>query len=885
MRPSPPRAASLLLELLLPRGIQGDSIRGDLLEEFHTRAATRGAASARSRYWRDAVPLMCRYGLRRVAARNRASRQSRIIMDTLLQDARYAIRMMLKAPGFTVAVLLTLTLGIGASTGMFSVVNAILLRPLPYRAPDQLVYVSELANGERSSVAWPNFVDWRQRTRTIHDIAVYGSNASTMTGGDKPRRLNGRRVTWNFFRVLGVSPHLGRLFTEPDDHPAAAPTVVVSHALWQQRLGADRSIVGRSITLNERAHRVVGVLPPGFEFMRPDDVFVPIGLSLTKDSPMLDRGNHMSLYAVGRLAPGADAAAADREIQEIAAQLSREYPGTNASSNARVQPLWMRVVQDVRPTLVVLMIAVGLLLLIACVNVANLIAARAATRQHELAVRAALGGGRWRLVRQMLVETVLLSLAGGLLGVAAAYVFLDTLVAYAPEGIPRIADVQIDGTALMFAAASAAACALVFGALPAIQASGARGEQLMVRAARTRGGPAAYRTRRAFIVVEMALALVLLAGAGLMGRTIASLAAVKPGFDPNNVLAVRLMLTGERWRPFERRIAFYDQLVERVRALPGVSGAALTLSLPIEGSNWGSIFIVADKPVPARADLPASEFVPVSPEYFSTMRMRILRGRNFSANERPATEGAVAIVNETFAKRIWPGEDPIGKRLKQGWPEQKEPWREVVGIVNDVKLQGVDQETPMQVYLPIAHAPTASAALVLRTAVPPDTLVPQVESIVQNLDKDLPLFQVNTMEDLMRAAVARQKIMLVILGAFSVVALVLAVVGLYGVVAFSVTERTQEVGVRMALGARPGDILRLFVGHGFRTAAVGLAIGIAVAFVVSRWLEAVLFGVEPGDPATLAAVAALLLGCALLACAIPALRAARIDPQTALRTE
>jgi putative ABC transport system permease protein len=531
--------------------------------------------------------------------------------------------------------------------------------------------------------------------------------------------------------------------------------------------------------------------------------------------------------------------------------------------------------------------AVGFLLLLACVNVANLLVARGAARQHELAIRSALGGSRWRIVKQLLVESTVLSLAGGLLSLAVAAWLVQTLIALAPEGIPRIDGVRLNRASLLFAFGASAICGLIFGAFPALQASGGRGLQLLGSAGRASGSVSRRRTRRLLMVVETALALILLAGCGLMARTMISLNAVDPGFRPDHLLTARVVLSGPHWNDPERRIAFFEALLSRVGAVPGVSRAGLTLSLPIEGSNWGSVFTVRDKPVPARADLPSSAFVPVSAGYFETMGVTLRAGRTFDARDS-AKAARVTIVNEAFARRMWPGEDPVGKQVKQGWPEDSgpgNPWREVVGVVGDVKLDGVDQDTPMQAFLPLAQAPSRSVAIVARTAGEPDALTRPVEAAVQDIEKELPVTRVMPMTRLMRDAVARQRLSTVILAVFAVVAIVLAAVGLYGVVAHSVTERTREIGVRMALGAEQSSVLRLFVVHGLATAAVGTIAGLAGAAALSRWLEDLLFGVQPTDPATFAAVAGLLLLVSVAACYLPARRAARVDPLVALRSE
>ena len=563
--------------------------------------------------------------------------------------------------------------------------------------------------------------------------------------------------------------------------------------------------------------------------------------------------------------------------------LEREYPNTNTGVSVRAERLADRLVTDIRLTLLVLFGAVGFLLLIACVNVANLLVARGAARQHELAVRAALGGSRRRLVSQMLVESTLVSIAGGALGVGAGAWLLRALVAVAPEGTPRIADVRLDAAALAFAFAAAAICGLVFGALPAFQASGDAGQQVLVRGRAAGFASRSHRLRRGLMVVETALALVLLTGAGLMMRTLHELTQVETGFRSDHLVTTRFSLAGEQWtRP--KRVAFYNELQSRLRAVPGISDAAFTYSLPIDGSNWNSIFIVGDKPVPPRSQLPSAAFTPVSAGFFETMGMRLIRGRFFDGTDS-ATAPKVTVINESLAKRLWPGEDAVGKRLKQGWPETPNEWREVVGVVADVKLNGVAAETPMQAYLPLPQEPPESMAIVARTQGDPAAAGPAIEAAMQQLNKDLPLFQIRTMDDVLGTSLARQRMSMLVFVIFALVALTLASIGLYGVVAHGVTERMHEIGVRIALGAEQWHVVGMIVRQGLSMALVGTAIGVAGAIALSRWIQSLLFGVTATDPATLAAVVTVLLAVAVVACSVPAWRATRVDPTSALRAE
>jgi putative ABC transport system permease protein len=856
------------------------ALLGDLFEEFHEHRSAL-------RFVHDAMSIVLHNSVRSFSGQRqpRAQRKGGS-MESLAFDVKFAIRSLRKRPGLAVVVLAMLALGIGASTAIFSVVEGILIRPLPFREPDRLVALNELDGADRMSFAWPNFVDARARAQSFESLACHQPGAFNVMGVGPARRVNGRLVCASFFDVLGVRMQAGRDFTQADDVAGATPVAIVSDRFWRQELGADPQIVGRALRTAATTFTIVGVLPEWFRFPRPEDLYVPIGAGITPGSGMLDRGNHFGLNGLGRLEPGTSVSQADAEMKLIAEDLKRAYPNTNARSSMQVVPLKDRMVDQVRGTLQTLMGAVGFLLLLACVNVANLFVARGAARQHELAIRTALGGSRLRVVRQLLVETMLLALGGALLGVVVAYWLLELLIGMAPEGIPRIEDVGLNGTSLIFALGAALLCGLAFGAFPALQASSASSTQSLTRSSATLT-PAPRRTRRALMIVEVALALVLLTGCGLMARTMLRLTAVDPGFDPKQLLTARIVLAGKAGDTPERRIAFHEQLLDAVKRLPGVTSAALTLSLPIEGSNWGSVFIVRDKPVPPRAELPASAFVPVSANYFETMGISLRSGRSFTAADTRESR-RVTIVNETFARRMWPGENPLGKFVKQGWPETPEetaPWKEVVGVAADVKLEGVDQDTPMQAFLPLTQEPSRGVALVARTSVPPESLSKPVETVVQSLEKDLPVTRVVSMENLMRTSIARQMLSTVILAVFAGVAILLAGVGLYGVISHSVTERTREIGVRLALGCERGRVVRLFVLQGLAIAALGTIVGLAGAYYLSQWLVTMLFQVQPTDPATYVAVMILLLAVAAAACYFPARRASRVDPLIALRTD
>ena len=873
----PPRLARWFLDRRVPDDDRGRAIRGDLLEEFRRDDNPRRAARS---YWRHALSVAVRL---RHARQRDPIQEPRSMVESILYDVKYAIRSYAKAPAFTLAVVATLALGIGASTAIFSLVDGILLEPLPLPEPDRLVYINETGhNGTFISTAWPNYLDWRVRQHSFESIGLSREEPLTLTGFDQARRVRARRVSGNFFQTLHLAPVFGRALTDEDDRANAPGVVLVSDGFWRSTLGADPAAVGRMLRLDQTPYTIAGVLPPGFQYLRTYDVFVSIG-PVAATPNLADRGNHNGFYAVGRLRTGVTAAAADREMRAISADLAREHPATNTSVNATALPLRDRVVADIRPTLLALFGAVGFLLLIACVNVANLLIARGAARGHEIGVRIALGGGRFRLIRQFLVESTLLSAAGGVIGIAAGALLLQALVAAAPEGTPRIADVALNRAALVFALGAAAVCGIVFGAFPAVQLSGAVGQHLLVRGRAAGFSAGSHRLRRGLIVVESALALILLGGAGLMIRTVDELMRLDPGFRPDHVVTTQFTLSGTQWTG-DRLRAFYDDVVEHVRVIPGVEHAALAFALPIDGSQWNAIFIAGDKPVPERAHLPAAAFTPVSPGFFETLGLRLVRGRSFTEGDKGRSQ-LVVVVNETLARRIWPGENAVGKRLKQGWPESNTPWREVIGVVADTKFNGLIAETPMQAFLPLAQETMRTLAIAARTSVDPGSIAPAIESVVHQIDKDLPLYQTRTMDAVLTASIARQRLSRIVFVTFAGVALVLAGVGLYGVVAHGVTERTHEIGVRMALGAQQRSVVGLVVQQGLSMTLIGSAIGVAGDVALSRWIQGLLFGVTATDPATFAIVVAVLLVVGAAACLVPAWSAARVDPIRALRTE
>jgi len=573
-------------------------------------------------------------------------------MNTFWQDLRYGARMLLKQPTFTVVAVLTLALGIGANTAIFSVVEALLLRPLPYREPDRLVLLAEKSReGTRLNAAYPNFADWRVRAQSFEGMASTRSQAMNLTGVERPLRLRGRMMNWNFLQLLGVGPQLGRLFAEADDRYGAPRTALLSHGLWQERYGGDAHVIGQTMLLDDKAYTVIGVLPPGFEYFRAADVYVPISLFLQPNSGLADRGSSFGLYAVARLKPGVTLQQANSEMATLGAQLAQEYPAINGAKSAMAERLQDVMSEDVRPSLWILLGAVGFILLIACINVANLLLVRAAERQKEMAVRLALGAPAWRIVRQLLSESLLVAGLGGAVGLLAGGWMLDGLLALAPEDLPQLGRVGLDRTVLLFTLGVAATTSVLCGLVPALHAAKADLRTALKAGGRAPAGSAREGVRKALLVAEVSLALVLLSGAGLLVRSMYNLTHVELGFNADHLLTMRLNLSGEKYNPQTGRIAFSDECLARVGALPGVRAAALTNSLPIDGSYWASFFIAADKPVPTRADLPSSDYVLVSANYFETMGIRLVKGRLFNPSDT-AESAPVVVINETMARRI-----------------------------------------------------------------------------------------------------------------------------------------------------------------------------------------------------------------------------------------
>jgi len=818
-----------------------------------------------------------------------------MLTDTY-RDLKYASRTLRKHPGFAAVVVITLALGIGANTAIFSFVDAVILNPLPFPESDRLVVISQTNNeGNEVSVSLLNFQDWQARSRSFDEFGGVRFTTFNLTGIDTPQHLAAQEVTLNYFSILGVQPQVGRIFSPEEDKFGAARTALISDSLWRTAFGADPNIVGRSIKLDSDTVTVIGVMPPRFELFTKPDLLTPLSGSLDPNSPWFDRGNHMGLYALGKLRKGISVSQAETEMRQIAAQLEKEYPAVNSGHGVLTQSLKTSVVHDVRSTLLVLMGAVGFVLLIACVNVANLSLARSLVRQQEMGIRMALGAGRGRLIRQSLSESLLLSILGGLAGVLVARLLLSALISLAPPNLPRLTDVQLSGRVLIFTAAVTLLTSVLFGLLPAL--SSTRIAAAFSEGGRTStSGPIRRRLFDSLLVAEIAFALIVLTGAGLMTRTMYKIANVDPGFRTDHLLTMRMDIYGPQYRNNLPHIeAFQKAALTNIKALPGVESAAFTLSLPIAGSQWGSVFIVGDQPVRDRSQIPIAAFNPVSPEYFQTMGIRLLQGRSFTEADGPQSP-QVAIINETMARRFWPNENPIGKRVRQGWPEWTTPFCEVIGVVADVKLNGVIETTPLHVYLPLAQNGNASVYLAVRTRPEPQTLAASVQSAVHSMDSQIPIYQVRTMDERLKGAVVSQRAAMILLSAFALLAMLLAAVGIYGVISWSVVQRTRELGLRMALGALPREVMWLVLRRSMLLVLAGVMLGLLGAFAVSRLLGAalteggpgntpLLFGVQAVDPLTFVVAPILLALVAFIACCLPAWRVTKINPLVALRYE
>jgi putative ABC transport system permease protein len=814
-------------------------------------------------------------------------------VNQLFQDVRHGVRGFVKTPGFAAVAVATLALGIGANTAIFSVVNAVLIRPLPYPSSERLITVWNKypkMGLSRASISGPDFVDRSQSSRVFERFGVFTDASLNLTGDGNPERIRGIRASAGLFQVLGIQPALGRTFLPEEDRPGAEPVVLVSHGLFERRFGGDRAWVGRPILLNGKSHTLVGVMPDGFAYPSPQtEMWVPLALSADQVNPS-QRGNEY-LAAVARLKPGVTPEAAQAEMDRITGKILRESPPSmreyleGAGWGCVLVPLKESVIGDSGKALLVLLGAVGFVLLVACANVSGLQLARAATRQREIAIRTALGAGRWRLIRQLLTESLMLCAVGGILGVLVAAWGVDLLIRMQPANLPRLEEVSLDSRVLLFSAALSILAAMLSGLAPALRLSRTSPNEALKEGGRSAtGGLKHLRVQRLMVVSQVALALVLLVGAGLMLRSFESLLRVDAGFDPKNVLTAYVSLPPSRYPDPETMRAFFDRLLEKLEAPPGVKSVATSSLVPLVEGNWTASFF-AEGQEPGRGEAsPLASMRLVSPGSFRTLGIPLLQGRDFTDHDDPKSPGVV-VVDAGAARRLWPGENPLGKRITFSDSAEGAAWLSVVGVAGDIKDAALDREPMIHVYRPYAQQAIPGMFVTLRTESNPAGILPAFKQELRLLDPDQPLYAVRTMQSYVQDSLAQPRLRFILIALFASVALLLSALGVYAVISHSVGQRIQEIGIRMALGARRGDVVRLILGQGLPLVLLGACIGFIAALGLTRVLESLLYGVTAHDPATFAAVSALLVLVALAACYLPARRAARVDPLTALRIE
>lgn len=806
-------------------------------------------------------------------------------MQSLWQDLRYGLRLMFKRPGFTAIVLVVLALGIGANTAIFSVVNSVLLRPLSYPDSERILTIWEDHTRREGPVReWtspPGFQDWQAQTGIFEHVAAVNSWGPTLTESDEPEMLRGASVSHGAFSVVGVKPILGRDFTAEEDQTGAGKVVVLSHGLWQRRFSSDQAIVGKAIRLSGESFTVIGVMPAGFQLpiINNAEIFRTIAPTFTAGC---QRGC-ATLRVIGRLRPDVTFDRAKVEMAALAGRLEQQFPEDNKNVGVTLVPLQEFMVGDIRPAMLALLLAVGFVLLIACANVANLMLAKAATREREIAIRAAMGAGRWQIIRQLLSESLLLALLGGGLGLLLAYWMVDLLKSISPDGTPRMDEVEIDGRALLFSLGVSMLTGLLCGLVPALQASKTDLNQALREAGA--GGKASAgggKVRSALVVAEIATALTLLVGAGLLMRSFVVLQSVDPGFSPVNVLTARIGLPQSAYPKREQISLFYDQLHERLKALPGVQSVSFSSSAPMTGVNTDTSFIVEGRPAPPPDQRPTAWFSVVSHDYFRTLSIRLREGRTFDDRESQNSPGTV-VISEAMARRYWPGETAVGKRI--GFGGDQVQWAEIAGVVSDVHHFGLSTDARPTFYFSSRQRPRNFMTVVLRSNGDPQRYVASIRGEVRALDQNLATSSEQTMERIISDSIAVPRLVMLLFGSFAAVAMLLAALGIYGVIAYSVTQRTHEIGIRVALGAQARDVLKLVVGQGMKLTILGVLFGLAASFALTRLMTDLLFGINPGDPLTFAGIALLLSLVALLACYLPARRAMKVDPMIALRYE
>ncbi|HEX2458348.1 MAG TPA: ABC transporter permease [Vicinamibacterales bacterium] len=794
----------------------------------------------------------------------------------VLRDMRYAVRQLIASPAFTVVAILTLALGIGATTAIFSVVNGVLLRPLPFPNPDSLVLVYEVVpQYGRFSVAPANFLDWRRQNTVFQRIATFNNSSATFTEGGNAERITSAAVSWDLFELLEVTPALGRGFREDEDAPGKNSVIVLSYGMWQRRFGGDPNVLGRSITLSGVPVTIVGVMPQGFYFpTRAIEFWQPIALNPAKAT----RGGHF-LGVVARAKPGISVERAGAEMKTIAERLAREYPENSANESAGVVLLHEQVVGRIRPALLTLLGAVAVVILIACANVANLLLVRASVRGKEIAIRAALGAGKRRLVSQMISESLVLSIAGGALGLLLAYLVLQPIKTLSAGSIPRVDDVSVDPPVLLFALTISLVTGVLFGLAPAWHALRTGLVELLKEGGRSSSASGGRWVRGGLLIVEVALSIVLLVGAALLLRSFSRLTHVDPGFRVDRVLAFRIALPEATYPQDHNRIAFFDRLLSDLEALPDVTAAGIVQNMPLRG-DYVLSFEIQGRPKPKPGDELSANYRSVSPDYFRALGIPLLRGRMFTGQDTDKSP-MVAIVDDTFVRRHFPNENPIGRGLDIG--NGSDGFYEIVGVVGNVRYNGLDEKATATMYVPSHQDVFSTVWVAVQTTGDPAHVAASARQVVRNIDQALPAFMMSPLADVVADSVAQQRFSMLLLGLFAGIAVFLAAVGLYGVVGYTVSQRTQEIGVRIAMGAQRGQVLGLVVGGGMKLAVAGVLIGVAGALLLSRLIEKMLFEITPLDATSYLSTSVLLLAIAAVACYIPARRAMRVDPIVALR--
>jgi putative ABC transport system permease protein len=801
---------------------------------------------------------------------------------TVINDIKYGFRQLRKSPGFTVVAVLSLAFGIGANSAIFSIVDAVLLQPLPFPDSQRLVWFREtdLSHGEpEMAVSLPTFLDWRSQQRSFEDLVAYSDEEFVLTGGGEPERVPAAAVSAGFFPLLHAQLLLGRSFTSDEDRIGARHVIIISHSLWQRRFGNDPLIVGKAITLDGASYEIIGVAPPGFDMPSKVDLWVTLLPKMAEGLTL--RGVHI-LSVIGRLKSGITLDQAETEMNIITDRIAQN-DSSYADFGVRLTSLHRHLTGDVRPALLILLVAVGMVLMIACANVANLLLARGATRGHEITIRLAIGASRGRLVRQLLTESIILAAIGGAVGLLLAIWGTNIFLTLSQVKLPRLSEVELNYRIVMVTALIAIVTGLVFGLAPSLRAARAdlavAFQETSVRVTESR-----YRhwLGQVLVTSEVGMTLVLLVGAGLLINSLVRLLRVNPGFRPEKVVAFRLALPTAKYSTPHQQATFFQQLIERVQTLPGVRSVGATRNLPMSGQSMTSPLFVEGRPETSSDRRDFVQFATIHPGYFHTLAIPLLRGRDFN-NSDTSTMPSVAIINEALARRFFPGEDPIGRKLRTGFGG--DAMREIVGVVGDVRHGGLAVQAPPQVYEPFLQHPEPFLTVVVSTDAEPSAVVAGVRGIVRSLDKDQPIAYVTTLEELLANSVARPRFYTLLLGVFTAMAFTLAAVGIYGVVAYSVVQRTREIGLRMVLGARNGDVLRLVIRQGMIPTLLGLGVGLVGAVVLTRYLVSLLYDIRPIDPFTFASATALFAGVALLACWLPARRAVKIDPMEALRYE